>query len=183
MAFADAVLIAVPYAALPSIAKEVGAELKGKVVVDPNNPVPKRDGEMAVAAKEKGAAVMCELCNLELASTAGQAADEQGREALAAIGSALRFQPFFSQPSLVGGEHTDQLCPTLLRVEDMLDDLVPITPSPARTLLHLSRHALAHLVKKYPAGLHQRQLTFQLLTRQVLLVDARKRERDTPEVG
>lgn len=57
VAFADAVLIAVPYAALPSIAKEVGAELKGKVVVDPNNPVPKRDGEMAVAAKEKGAAV------------------------------------------------------------------------------------------------------------------------------
>src|ERR1044072_4406815 len=39
--------------------------------------------------KEKGSAVMCELCNLELASTAGQGADEQGREALAAIGSAL----------------------------------------------------------------------------------------------
>jgi hydrogenase nickel incorporation protein HypB len=39
--------------------------------------------------KEKGSAVMCELCNLDLASTAGQVADEQGREALAAIGSAL----------------------------------------------------------------------------------------------
>jgi len=42
--------------------------------------------------KEKRTAVTCELCNLELASTAGtadQAADEQGREALAAIGSAL----------------------------------------------------------------------------------------------
>ena len=57
VAFADAVLIAVPYAALPAIAKEVGADLKGKVVIDPNNPIPKRDGEMAVAAKEKGAAV------------------------------------------------------------------------------------------------------------------------------
>ena len=32
---------------------------------------------------------MCELCNLERASTAGQEADEQGREVLAAIGSAL----------------------------------------------------------------------------------------------
>jgi predicted dinucleotide-binding enzyme len=56
-AFGDAVLIAVPYAALPSVAKELGAELKGKVVVDPNNPIPNRDGEMAVEAREKGAAI------------------------------------------------------------------------------------------------------------------------------
>jgi hydrogenase nickel incorporation protein HypB len=39
--------------------------------------------------KEKGSAVMCELCNLDPASTAGRAADEQSRETLAAIGSAL----------------------------------------------------------------------------------------------
>jgi hydrogenase nickel incorporation protein HypB len=39
--------------------------------------------------KEKGSAVVCELCNLEQASTASQAAEEQGREALGAIGSAL----------------------------------------------------------------------------------------------
>jgi len=39
--------------------------------------------------KEKGSAVRCELCNLEVASTAGQVAEEQGREAMAAIGSAL----------------------------------------------------------------------------------------------
>jgi predicted dinucleotide-binding enzyme len=57
IAFGDAVLIAVPYKALPEIAKEYGARLKGKVVVDPNNPVPARDGDLAVAAKEKGAAV------------------------------------------------------------------------------------------------------------------------------
>ena len=57
VAFGEVVLIAVPYAALPSIAKELGAELKGKVVVDPNNPVPNRDGEMAIEAREKGAAV------------------------------------------------------------------------------------------------------------------------------
>jgi hypothetical protein len=31
--------------------------LKGKVIVDPNNPVPARDGDMAVQAREKGAAV------------------------------------------------------------------------------------------------------------------------------
>lgn len=55
--FGDAVLIAVPYGALPAIAKDVGAELKGKVVIDPNNPIPNRDGEMAVEAKEKGAAI------------------------------------------------------------------------------------------------------------------------------
>ena len=46
-----------PYAALPAIANEVGADLKGKVIIDPNNPIPSRDGEMAVAAREKGAAV------------------------------------------------------------------------------------------------------------------------------
>ena len=56
-AFGDAILIAVPYMALPAIRDQVGAQLKGKVVIDPNNPVPARDGEMAVQAKEKGAAV------------------------------------------------------------------------------------------------------------------------------
>jgi len=57
VAFGDVVLIAVPYGALPAIAQQVGAQLKGKIVVDPNNPVPARDGDMAVQAKEKGAAV------------------------------------------------------------------------------------------------------------------------------
>jgi predicted dinucleotide-binding enzyme len=56
-AFGDAVLIAVPYMALPAIQQQVGAQLKGKVVIDPNNPVPSRDGDMAVAAREKGAGV------------------------------------------------------------------------------------------------------------------------------
>ena len=55
--FGDAVLVAVPYAALPAIRDEVGIRLRGKVVIDPNNPVPSRDGEMAIAAREKGAAV------------------------------------------------------------------------------------------------------------------------------
>ena len=56
-AFGDAVLIAVPYMALPAIQQQVGAQLKGKVVIDPNNPVPSRDGDMAVSAREKGAGV------------------------------------------------------------------------------------------------------------------------------
>lgn len=56
-AFGDAILIAVPYAALPAIQQQVGAQLKGKVVVDPNNPVPSRDGEMAIQARERGAGV------------------------------------------------------------------------------------------------------------------------------
>src|SRR3954467_559529 len=56
-AFGEAILIAVPYKALPEIQQQVGAQLKGKVVVDPNKPVPSRDGDMAVGAKEKGAAL------------------------------------------------------------------------------------------------------------------------------
>ena len=57
VAFGDAVLIAVPYGALPAIAQQVGNQLKGKVVIDPNNPVPARDGELGAQAREKGAAV------------------------------------------------------------------------------------------------------------------------------
>ena len=53
-AFGDAILIAVPYAALPAIQQQVGAQLKGKVVIDPNNPVPSRDGDMAVSGAGKG---------------------------------------------------------------------------------------------------------------------------------
>ena len=55
--FGDVVLIAVPYAALPAIRDEVGLRLRGKVVIDPNNPVASRDGEMGAQAREKGAGV------------------------------------------------------------------------------------------------------------------------------
>jgi predicted dinucleotide-binding enzyme len=57
VAFGDAILIAVPYMALPAIREQVGAQLKGKVVIDPNNPVASRDGEMGAQAREKGAGV------------------------------------------------------------------------------------------------------------------------------
>jgi predicted dinucleotide-binding enzyme len=56
-AFGDAILIAVPYAALPAIQEQVGGQLRGKVVVDPNNPVPSRDGELGAQAREKGAGI------------------------------------------------------------------------------------------------------------------------------
>ncbi len=56
-AFGDAILIAVPYGALPAVQQQVGAQLKGKVVLDPNNPVPSRDGELGAKAREKGAGV------------------------------------------------------------------------------------------------------------------------------
>jgi predicted dinucleotide-binding enzyme len=56
-AFGDAVLVAVPYFALPAVQSEVGELLKGKVVLDPNNPVASRDGDLGAKAREKGAAV------------------------------------------------------------------------------------------------------------------------------
>ena len=56
IAYADAVLLAVPYRALPSIGKEHAAALAKKtVVLDACNPFPHRDGDVAVWARDKGA--------------------------------------------------------------------------------------------------------------------------------
>ena len=53
--FGDVILIAVPYKAIPEIAKEYGPKFVGKVVIDPNNAVARRDGEELVKeTKEKG---------------------------------------------------------------------------------------------------------------------------------
>jgi predicted dinucleotide-binding enzyme len=54
-AFGDVLLIAVPYSALPQVGRDLGDLLKGKVVLDPSNPIPGRDGEIATWAREKGA--------------------------------------------------------------------------------------------------------------------------------
>lgn len=51
---ANIVVLAVPYGALPSLAKSVGSELKGKVVLDVSNPYPGRDGNVAEQALSKG---------------------------------------------------------------------------------------------------------------------------------
>jgi len=56
-AFGEAVLISVPYAALPQIGRDNAAELKGKVVLDTSNPIENRDGAMAVEMRNKGTGV------------------------------------------------------------------------------------------------------------------------------
>lgn len=53
-AFGDAVLISIPFNALPQVGKDLADVLKGKIVLDTSNPYPNRDGDMAIAAKEKG---------------------------------------------------------------------------------------------------------------------------------
>jgi len=56
IAFAEVVLLAVPYRALPQIGKEHGAALAAKaLVIDTCNPFASRDGEIAVWARAKGA--------------------------------------------------------------------------------------------------------------------------------
>lgn len=54
-AFGEVVLVAVPYAALPQIGRDLGEVLKGKVVIDTSNPITGRDGDIAGWAREKGA--------------------------------------------------------------------------------------------------------------------------------
>jgi len=53
-AFGTVLLIAVPYTALPGVGKDLGELIKGKIVIDACNPIVARDGDMAVAAREKG---------------------------------------------------------------------------------------------------------------------------------
>lgn len=54
-AFGTVLLVSVPYSALPSIGRDLGHLIKGKIVIDTSNPIVARDGDMAVAAREKGA--------------------------------------------------------------------------------------------------------------------------------
>ena len=53
--FGDVLLISVPYSAIPAVGRDLGDLIKGKVIIDTSNPIVARDGEMAVAAREKGA--------------------------------------------------------------------------------------------------------------------------------
>jgi predicted dinucleotide-binding enzyme len=54
-AFGEVLLIAVPYAALPQVGRDLGGLINGKVIIDASNPIVARDGEMATRAREKGA--------------------------------------------------------------------------------------------------------------------------------
>jgi 8-hydroxy-5-deazaflavin:NADPH oxidoreductase len=56
-AFGEVVLVSVPYGAFPQVGRDYARELKGKVVLDPGNPFPSRDGDMAYAARKKGTGV------------------------------------------------------------------------------------------------------------------------------
>ena len=57
-AFAEVILVAVPYGALPDLGKSLGGTLKGKVVIDASNPFPQRDGEIGNTARERGAGIV-----------------------------------------------------------------------------------------------------------------------------
>jgi hypothetical protein len=53
--FGEVILVAVPYKAIPDLAKEYGPKFAGKIVIDPANAVARRDGEEILAeTKEKG---------------------------------------------------------------------------------------------------------------------------------
>ena len=53
-AFGEVLFFAVPYTALPGLGRDLAAEIKGKIVFDASNPIPRRDGEMAKEALAKG---------------------------------------------------------------------------------------------------------------------------------
>ena len=55
--FADVILLAVPYKALPQISHDYAKMLAGKIVLDAGNPIPARDGPMADKALAKGAGI------------------------------------------------------------------------------------------------------------------------------
>ena len=48
-------MISVPYHALPAVGKDLADIIKGKIVIDTNNPIVAPDGDLAKWAREKGA--------------------------------------------------------------------------------------------------------------------------------
>jgi 8-hydroxy-5-deazaflavin:NADPH oxidoreductase len=55
--FGEVLLISVPYVALPQVGRDLGDSFRGKIVLDTCNPVPARDGDMAIEAKAKGTGI------------------------------------------------------------------------------------------------------------------------------
>src|ERR1039458_7813303 len=55
--FGEVLFIAVPYAALPQVGRDLGDALNNKIVLDACNPIPGRDGEMAIEARAKGTGI------------------------------------------------------------------------------------------------------------------------------
>ena len=56
-AFGEVLFFAVPYAALPQLGRDLADGLKGKIVLDACNPIPGRDGDMAIEARAKGTGI------------------------------------------------------------------------------------------------------------------------------
>ena len=56
-AFGEVLFFAVPYSALPGLGRDLASEIKGKIVLDASNPIPRRDGDMAKEALAKGTGV------------------------------------------------------------------------------------------------------------------------------
>jgi hypothetical protein len=57
LAFGDAILMAVPYGAIPQIGRDNPTEFAGKIVLDATNAVLNRDGEVAKEAREMGVGI------------------------------------------------------------------------------------------------------------------------------
>ena len=55
--FGEVLFFSVPYTALPALGRELAVPIKGKIALDASNPIPTRDGEMAVAAGAKGSGI------------------------------------------------------------------------------------------------------------------------------
>jgi len=55
--FGEVLLVSVPYSALEQVGRDYESSIRGKVVLDTSNPIQSRDGEMAVAARQKGTGV------------------------------------------------------------------------------------------------------------------------------
>jgi 8-hydroxy-5-deazaflavin:NADPH oxidoreductase len=55
--YGEVLLISVPYAALAQIGHDYANSMKGKIVLDTSNPIQARDGDMAIAARDKGTGV------------------------------------------------------------------------------------------------------------------------------
>ncbi|HTH97716.1 MAG TPA: NAD(P)-binding domain-containing protein [Stellaceae bacterium] len=53
--FGQVVMLAVPYSALPALAKDVGPKVNGKLIINASNPVARRDGATAQEALKEGA--------------------------------------------------------------------------------------------------------------------------------
>ena len=90
-AFGEVLIVSVPYGALPDVGKDLADLIKGKIVIDTCNPFPKRDGEIADWAREKGAG----LASAELLPGARLV------RAFNAIGAA-RMGSAYQEPGVVG---------------------------------------------------------------------------------